>query len=48
MELKPLALTGDSFPKIIIRQDIGRPWYDDDGVLNIGLIDFLLDRSVTG
>ena len=45
-ELKPFRLTGDSFPKIIIRNDIGKTWYDDMGVLNIGLIDFLLDHSV--
>ncbi len=42
-ELKPLSLTGDSFPKVIIRKDIRKRWYDDSGVLNIGLIDFLLD-----
>lgn len=45
-ELKPFSLTGDSFPKIVVRQDIGKPWYDEQGVLNIGLVDFLLDRSV--
>ena len=44
-ELKPFLLTGDSFPKIIIRNDVGKRWYDDTGVLNIGLIDFLLDES---
>ena len=45
-ELKPFSLTGDSFPKIIIRNDIGKSWYDDNGILNINLIDFLLDDSV--
>ena len=45
IELKPFSLTGDSFPKIVIRQDIGNPWYDDNGFLNISLIDFLLDDS---
>ena len=45
-ELKPFSLTGDSFPKIVVRQDIGKPWYDEQGVLNIGLVDFLLDRSI--
>ena len=44
-ELKPLSLTGDSFPKLIIRKDIRKRWYDDSGVLNIGLIDFLLDME---
>lgn len=45
-ELKPFSLTGDSFRKIIIRNDVGLRWYDDDGILNIGLVDFLLDPSV--
>lgn len=45
-ELKPFALTGDSFPKIIVRHDVGKRWYDDNGVLNIGIIDFLLDDTV--
>ena len=44
-ELKPLSLTGDSFPKVIVRKDIRKRWYDDSGVLNIGLIDFLLDME---
>lgn len=44
-ELRPFSLTGDSFPKIIVRKDIRKRWYDDDGVLNIGLIDFLLDPA---
>lgn len=45
-ENRPFSLTGDSFPKIIVRHDIRRRWYDDKGVLNIGLIDFLLDDTV--
>ena len=40
-ELKPLSFTGDSFPKIIVRKDIRKQWYDDNGVLNIGVTDFL-------
>ena len=44
-ELKPFSLTGDSFPKIVVRQDIGKRFYDDSGVLNIGVIDFLLDPA---
>ena len=42
-ERKPLLLTEDVFPKVIVRQDVGKPWYDDKGILNIGLLDFLLD-----
>ena len=45
-ELKPFALTGDSFPKIVIRKDIGKRWYDDSGILNINVIDFLLDKNL--
>jgi len=45
-ELKPFTLTGDSFPKIIVRHDIRKRWYDETGILNIGLIDFLLDESI--
>lgn len=45
-ENKPFGLTGDSFPKIIVRHDIRKRWYDDNGVLNIGIMDFLLDESI--
>lgn len=45
-EIKPFTLTGDSFPKIVVRKDIRKRWYDDNGILNIGLIDFLLDDTV--
>ena len=45
-ELKPFSLTGDSFPKIIVRGDIKKRWYDDNGILNIGIMDFLLDENV--
>ena len=45
-ENKPFALTGDSFPKIIVRHDIHKRWYDDNGILNVGVIDFLLDDTL--
>lgn len=45
-ELKPFSLTGDSFPKVIVRGDIKKRWYDDNGILNIGITDFLLDENV--
>ena len=45
-ELRPFALTGDFFPKIVVRHDIRKRWYDDNGVLNIGVIDFLLDDEL--
>jgi uncharacterized protein len=46
LELKPFSLTGDSFPKIIVRGDIRKRWYDDNGILNIGITDFLLDKNL--
>lgn len=45
-ENKPFTLTGDSFPKIIVRHDIRKRWYDEQGILNIGVIDFLLDDTL--
>ena len=45
-ELRPFSLTGDSFPKIIIRRDIRKRWYDDNGVLHIALTDLLLDETL--
>ncbi len=45
-ENKPLFLARDSFPKIIVRHDIRKRWYDDNGILHIGVIDFLLDEAL--
>jgi len=45
-ESKPFSLTGDSFPKVIVRHDIRKRWYDESGILNIGLVDFLLDEGI--
>ena len=46
VEIRPFTLTGDSFPKIVVRKDIGKRWYDDNGILNINVIDFLLDKEL--
>lgn len=46
MEKRLFRLIGDSFPKIIVRHDTGRRWYDDNGVLHIGIIEFLLYDTV--
>lgn len=45
-ENKPFSLTGDSFPKVIVRNDMRKRWYDEKGVLNINVVDFLLDESI--
>lgn len=45
-EMRPFSIIGDSFPKVIVRKDIRKRWYDDNGVLNIGLIEFLLNETI--
>jgi predicted AAA+ superfamily ATPase len=45
-ELRPFSLTGDSFRKIVIRQDMRGKWYSDEGILNLGVYDFLLEPSI--
>ena len=46
-EQEQAALDGidDSFKKIIITQDIARPWRNEKGYLIINIIDFLLDPN---
>ena len=38
--------TGDSFRKIIVRADVGNRWFDENGVLHIGVIDFMMDKTL--
>ncbi len=45
-ERKSLLLVRNAFPKIIVQRDTVRRWYDDDGILHVNLIDFLLDESI--
>lgn len=45
-ELRPFLLTGDAFRRIVIRNDIGRRSFDQNGVLHVSLVDFLLDYAV--
>ncbi len=45
-ELKPFSITGDSFPKIVVRRDIRKKWFDENGILNVGLIEFLLSNEL--
>ncbi len=44
-ELGSLLLAKDFFKKIIIRMDIPRSFYDNNGIFHCNLIDFLLDRE---
>ena len=43
-ELSSLLLAKDFFKKIIIRMDILRSFYDENGIFHCTLIDFLLER----
>lgn len=43
-ELGSLLLAKDFFKKIIIRMDIPRSFYDNNGIFHCNLIDFLLER----
>ena len=45
-EIKPFTMTNDAFQKIIVRADTLGRWYDNDGILNINIIDFLLDKTL--
>ena len=44
-EQRSLMLTGDFFKKIIITKDAPAPYYNDNGVLVMGVYDFLLNES---
>lgn len=46
IEVKPFTMTGDAFQQIIVRADTIGQWYDNDGILNINIIDFLLDKTI--
>lgn len=45
-EIRPFTRITDSFKKIIVIKDDILPWYDDRGVLYIGIEKFLLDKTV--
>ncbi len=45
-ELKPFMMTKDFFKKIIVRNDISNRWSDDNGILNVSIVDFLLDKDI--
>lgn len=44
-ELRSMTLTGDFFKKIVMRADIPRSFYDDNGVFHMRLESFLLDSE---
>ncbi len=44
-EKRPLKLIDDSFKKIVVVNRVVKPNMDDDGILTMGLFDFLLDPN---
>lgn len=44
-EINSLKRVGDSFKKIVVVKDNIIPWHDDDGILYIGIEQFLLDET---
>lgn len=44
-ELRPLKNTNDFFKRIIISKTSQRPWTDEDGILHLGLYEFLLNEN---
>lgn len=47
-EMASLLRISDSFKKIIIVKDDIQPWTDENGILTIGLIDFLMSNNGIG
>ena len=44
-ELRPFLKVNDSFKKVIVQKDYLRPRFDDNGILHIGLLNFLMDPN---
>ncbi len=44
-EIRPLKKTNDFFKRILITKTSMKPWTDDDGILRLGLYDFLLNED---
>lgn len=44
-ELRPLRNTKDFFKKIIISKTSMKPWTDEEGILHLGLYEFLLNEN---
>ena len=44
-EKESLLRIDDSFRKIVVVKDVVKPYMDDDGILTMGLFDFLLDAN---
>lgn len=44
-ELRPLKNTKDFFKKIISSKTFMKPWTDEDGILHLGLYEFLINEN---
>ena len=44
-EVRPLKNTRDFFKKIIVTKTSMKPWTDEDGIVHMGLYDFLLNEN---
>ena len=42
-ETRPFTKIDDSFKKIVISKSYGKSWTDEDGILRLGVMDFLFD-----
>lgn len=45
-ETRPLRLGGDFFRRIVVMRGYRRPTEDEDGIVHVGIIPFLLDESL--
>jgi predicted AAA+ superfamily ATPase len=44
-ETASLLKINDTFKKVIVVKDDIKPWRDENGILTIGLLDFLMDEN---
>ena len=44
-EIRPFKHTNDFFKKILITKTSMKPWTDEDGILHLGLYEFLLNKN---
>ncbi len=45
-EIASLIRIPDSFRKIVVIKDYVKPWKDENGILYVGIEDFLLDEGL--
>ncbi len=45
-ELRPLLSVKDMFRKVVITKTATRPWLDENGILRLGIYDFLMDDKL--